>query len=174
MLGLQAWGDGLIVILFEFLDDDTKLAQSCRNWLYVQHWHTVVPEPSMRVTLWVLMGAGGIVGLVTQQVPLLFFSLFSRFALICITTATALAGTAVRIVLYPHSVLHICVFLVFCSRLFWTRSPVRQFGGFGVVAGAALMRALSNSHTETFVPSRQSRSHQAANAQGSEPDTKTI
>ena len=36
MLGLPAWGDGLIVILFEFLDDDTKLAQSCRNWLYVQ------------------------------------------------------------------------------------------------------------------------------------------
>ena len=52
MLGLRAWGDGLIVIMFEFLDDDTKLAQSCRNWLYVQHWHTVVPEPLMRVTLW--------------------------------------------------------------------------------------------------------------------------
>ena len=43
MLGSGRWGDGLIVILFEFLDDDTKLAQSCRNWLYVQHWHTVVP-----------------------------------------------------------------------------------------------------------------------------------
>ena len=36
MLGLRAWGDGLIVVLFEFLDDDTKLAQSCRNWLCVR------------------------------------------------------------------------------------------------------------------------------------------
>ena len=50
------WGDDLNVILFEFLDD-TKLAQSCRNWLYVQHWYNVVPEPSMRVTLWALMAS---------------------------------------------------------------------------------------------------------------------
>ena len=56
MLGLRAWGDDLNVVLFEFLDDDTKLAQSCPDWLYVQHWYTVVPEPSMRVTLWALMG----------------------------------------------------------------------------------------------------------------------
>ena len=42
MLGLWTWSVDLNVILFEFLDDDTKLAQSCRNWLYV------VPEPSMR------------------------------------------------------------------------------------------------------------------------------
>ena len=35
MLGLWAWIDDLNVILFEFLDDDTKLAQSCRIWLYV-------------------------------------------------------------------------------------------------------------------------------------------
>ena len=59
MLGLRAWSDGLIVILFEFLDDDTKLAQSCRDWLHVQHWYTAVPEPSMRVTLWALMRASG-------------------------------------------------------------------------------------------------------------------
>ena len=44
MLGLRAWGDGLNGILFEFLDDDTKLAQSCRNWLYVQHWYAVAPD----------------------------------------------------------------------------------------------------------------------------------
>ena len=44
MLGLRAWGDGLNGILFEFLDDDTKLAQSCRNWLYVQHWYVVAPD----------------------------------------------------------------------------------------------------------------------------------
>ena len=25
MLGLRAWADGLVVVLFEFLDDDTKL-----------------------------------------------------------------------------------------------------------------------------------------------------
>ena len=59
MLGLRAWGDDLNVVLLEFLDDDTKLAQLCRNWLYVQHWYTVVLEPSMRVTLSTLMGAGG-------------------------------------------------------------------------------------------------------------------
>ena len=58
MLGLWAWSDDLNVILFEFLDDGTKLAQSCRNWLYVQHWYTVVSEPSMRVALRVLMEAG--------------------------------------------------------------------------------------------------------------------
>ena len=53
MLGLRAWGDDLVVVLFEFLADDTKLAQSCTDWLYVQHWYTVVP--AMRVTLWALM-----------------------------------------------------------------------------------------------------------------------
>ena len=55
MLGLRAWGDDLVVVLFEFLEDDTKLAQSCTDWLYVQHWYTVVPDPTMRVTLWALM-----------------------------------------------------------------------------------------------------------------------
>ena len=60
MLGLRAWGDDLVVVLFEFLEDDTKLAQSCTEWLYVQHWYTVVPDPATRVTLWALMGAGGI------------------------------------------------------------------------------------------------------------------
>ena len=59
MLGLRAWSDDLNVVLFEFLEDDTKLAQSCTDWLYVQHWYTVVPDPAMRVTLWALMGAGG-------------------------------------------------------------------------------------------------------------------
>ena len=58
MLGLREWSDDLNVVLFEFLEDDTKLAQSCTDWLYVQHWYTVVPEPSMRVTLWALMGVG--------------------------------------------------------------------------------------------------------------------
>ena len=42
MPGIRAWGDDLVVVLFEFLDDDTKLAQSCTEWLYVQHWYTVV------------------------------------------------------------------------------------------------------------------------------------
>ena len=59
MLGIRARGDDLVVVLFEFLDDDTKLAQSCREWLYVQHCYTVVPDPAMRVTLWALMRAGG-------------------------------------------------------------------------------------------------------------------
>ena len=51
MLGLWAWSDDLNVVLFEFLEDDTKLAQSCADWLYVQHWYTVVPDLAMRVTL---------------------------------------------------------------------------------------------------------------------------
>ena len=58
MLGLRVWGDDLNVVLFEFVDDDTKLAQSCTDWFYVQHWYTVVPDPAMRVTLWALMGVG--------------------------------------------------------------------------------------------------------------------
>ena len=31
MLGLRAWSDDLVVVLFEFLDDDTKLARSCHG-----------------------------------------------------------------------------------------------------------------------------------------------
>ena len=31
MLGLPAWGGDLVAVLFEFLDDDTKLAQSCNG-----------------------------------------------------------------------------------------------------------------------------------------------
>ena len=57
MLGLRAWSDDLNVVLFEFLEGDTKLAQSCVHWPHVQHWYTVVPEPPMRVTLWALMEA---------------------------------------------------------------------------------------------------------------------
>ena len=75
MLGLRAWGDDLNVVLFEFLDDDTKLAQSCTDWLYVQHWYTVVPDPAMRVTLWALMGAGGNCHEHMQDTPPLDFSL---------------------------------------------------------------------------------------------------
>ena len=51
MFGLLAWTDDLNVIFCEFLDDDTKLALSCRNWLHVQHWCVVAPDPAMRVTL---------------------------------------------------------------------------------------------------------------------------
>ena len=53
MLGLRAWGDDLNVVLFEFLDNDTKLAQSCTDWLYVKHWYTVVPGPCNARDLWV-------------------------------------------------------------------------------------------------------------------------
>ena len=59
MLGFRAWSDDLNVVLFEFLEDDTKLAQSCTDWLSVKHWYTVVLDPAMRVTLSALMGAGG-------------------------------------------------------------------------------------------------------------------
>ena len=52
MPGIWAWCDDLVVVLFEFLDDDTKLAQSCTDWLYVQRWYTVVPDtcPSSHVS----------------------------------------------------------------------------------------------------------------------------
>ena len=66
MLGLRAWSDDFVAVLFEFLDDDTKLAQSCTDWLYVQHWYTVVPDPAMRVALW---EQAGIVRFATQLVP---------------------------------------------------------------------------------------------------------
>ena len=73
MLGLRAWGDDLVVVLLEFLEDDTKLAQSCTDWLYVQHWYTVVPDPATRVTLWALMGAGGNFHKHSQDTPTNFF-----------------------------------------------------------------------------------------------------
>ena len=79
MLGLRAWGDDLNVVLFEFLDDDTKLAQSCTDWLHVQHWYTVVLEPSMCVTLWVLMDVGDDCDKRTQDTPpCSIFSFLSR------------------------------------------------------------------------------------------------
>ena len=56
-----------------------------------------------------------------------------------------------------RTVFHICVFLVFMFAVILARIPVRQFDGFGVVAGAAVRRALSNSHTETFVSLAPSR-----------------
>ena len=77
MLGLRAWSDDLDVVLFEFLEDDTKLAQSCTDWLYVQHWYTVVPDPAMRVTLWALMGVGDDCDKRTQDTSPLDFSFFS-------------------------------------------------------------------------------------------------
>ena len=76
MLGLRAWSDDLNVVLFEFLEDDTKLAQSCVHWLYVQHWFSVVPEPSMRVTLWALMGAGAFCHEHIHDTPSHYFSFF--------------------------------------------------------------------------------------------------
>ena len=76
MLGLRAWGDDLEAVLFEFLDDDTKLAQSCTDWLHVQHWYTVVPDPAMRVTLWALMGVGGDCHEYIRDTSLRSFSLF--------------------------------------------------------------------------------------------------
>ena len=79
MLGLRAWVDIVNVALFEFLDDDTKLAQLCTGWLYVQHWNTVVPEPSMRVTLLALMGVGDDCDKRTQDTPLHLFLFLASF-----------------------------------------------------------------------------------------------
>ena len=84
-LSLRAWDDDLVAVLFEFLDDDTKLAQSCTDWLHVQHWYTVVPEPSMCVTLWALMGAGGNCHEHMQDTPLHFLAFlgFSHSRSVC-------------------------------------------------------------------------------------------
>ena len=73
MLGFWAWSDDLQVI-FEFLDDDTKLAQSCRNWLHVQHWYVVALDPAMRVTLAALMDIGKDCDKHTQDTPPLYLS----------------------------------------------------------------------------------------------------
>ena len=32
LVGLRAWSDDLNVVLFDFLEDDTKLAQCCTDW----------------------------------------------------------------------------------------------------------------------------------------------
>ena len=56
MLGLGAWSDDLVVLLVEFLEDDTKLAQFCTDWQNVQHRYTARPGPcNARDAL----GAGG-------------------------------------------------------------------------------------------------------------------
>ena len=78
MPGIRAWGDDLVLVLFEFLDDDTKPAQSCTDWLYVQRWYIVVPDPTMRVTLWAVMGyRQGLSDLPHNWSPGSFFRLFS-------------------------------------------------------------------------------------------------
>ena len=67
--GHASWNDDLNVILFEFLDDDTKLAQLCRNLLYVPHWYVVAPDPARRVTLAALVGLGKDCHKHTQDTP---------------------------------------------------------------------------------------------------------
>ena len=54
MLGLRAWSDDLVVVLFEFLEVDTKLAQSCAD--FGSTCSTVVLDPAMRVMLSALVG----------------------------------------------------------------------------------------------------------------------
>ena len=73
MLGLRAWGDDLVAVLFEFLDDDTKLACS-----------TGTPSsrtPAMCVTLWALMGAGGRIETSTRKThgPIYSFSVEKNY-----------------------------------------------------------------------------------------------
>ena len=83
----------------------TKLAQSCTDWLYVQHWYTVVPEPSMRVTLWALMGVGDDCDKRTQDTPPC-----SIFSFLSATIASVQADSAVPGVLFPRS----CPYLSLC------------------------------------------------------------
>ena len=123
MLGLRAWGDDLNVALFEFLEDDTKLAQSCSDWLYVQHWYTVVPEPSMRVTLWALMGVGDDCDKRTRDTPpCSIFSFLSHVVLMSATIVSVQADSAVSGVLFPRS----CPYLCCASCTCVTRRPLSQ------------------------------------------------
>ena len=123
MLGLRAWGDDPNVVLFEFLEDDTKLAQSCTDWLYVQHWYTVVPEPSMRVTLWALMGVVDDCDKRTQDTPpCSIFSFLSRVVLMSATIASVQADSAVPGVLFPRSCPYLCCASCNCV----TRRPLSQ------------------------------------------------
>ena len=109
LLGFWAWGYDLNLVLSEFPDDDTKLAQSCRDWLHVQHWYTVVPDPAMRVALLALMGADDNCGKHIQDTPPRSFCwFFSRIAFLCTATAFAQAGSAVPTVLNPHRFPHLC------------------------------------------------------------------
>ena len=138
MLGLRAWADGLVVVLFEFLDDDTKLAQSCTDWLHVQRWHTIVPEPPMRVTLWALMGHGKDCDAHIEDTPPHAFFWergreFSRVTDLCTTTANALAGCAAPGVCLPHSIPHLCISVFY----------VRAYFGSEVQCGSSMASASS-------------------------------
>ena len=136
MLGLGAWSDDLVVLLVEFLQDDTKLAQPCTDWLYVQHWYTVVPDPAMRVTLWALVGAGGNCHEHMQD-TLPTFLLFKKCLPWTASSASAL----------PHMLCALSRYLIVFWRSFWIRSLLRQFDGFRIVGVASWRRALFNSHT---------------------------
>ena len=121
LLGLWARGDDLNVVLFQFLDDETKLAQSCTDWLYVQHWHTVVPGPcNARDAL----GAHGIRRELSRVHSRHIASLFpfSRVVLISATIASVQADSAVPGVLFPRSCPHLCC--ASCSCI--TRRPLPQ------------------------------------------------
>ena len=113
MLGLRAWGDDLIVVLFEFLEDDTKLAQSCTDWLYVQHWYTVVPDLAMRVTSAMIVTSA----LKTHRLSIFPFS---RVVLVSATIASVQADSAVPGVLFPRS----CPYLYCASCNCITRRPL--------------------------------------------------
>ena len=119
MLGLRAWSDDLNVVLFEFLDDDTMLVQSCTDWLYVQHWHTVVPDLAMRVTLWALMAMIVTSALKTHRLSIFPFS---RVVLMSATIASVQADSAVPGVLFPRSCPYLCC--ASCSCI--TRRPLSQ------------------------------------------------
>ena len=120
VLGLRAWGDDFNVVQFKFLEDDTKLAQSCTDWLHVQHWYTVVPDPAMRVTLWALMGVGDDCDKRTQDTASLFPC--SRVVLISATIASVQADSAVPGVLFPRSCPYLCCASCNCI----TRRPLLQ------------------------------------------------
>ena len=143
MLGLRAWGDDLVAVLFEFLDDDTKLAQSCTDWLYVQHWYTVVPDPAMRVThsgrSW--EQAGIVTSTFKTHRPISSFSVEKK----CISEMTERCLLAEKRVLQP------CSRLPLFRNLFMFLGPL-ACGHFGseVSCGSSMASASWTSHGFAF------------------------
>ena len=133
VLGLRAWDDDLVAVLFEFLDDDTKLAQSCTDCLYLQHWYTVVPDPAMRVTVWALIGAGGKCNNHSQDTPHLFLSVEKNY----------ISEMTERCFLGEKRVLQPCTRLPLFRNLFYVSGIIclRSFFGSEVSCGSSMASA---------------------------------
>ena len=134
MLVLRAWGDDLVAVLFEFLDDDAKLAQSCTDWLYVQHWYTVRSGRS-----WEQVGI--VTSIFKTHRPIYSFSVEKK----CISEMTE------RCLLGEKRVLQPCTRLPLFRNLFMFLRPL-ACGHFGseVSCGSSMAPASCASHGFAF------------------------